>query len=594
MTTFALSSIGNANAGSSAAAAGAAPGTSAAGGASAFDMLLQDSSGNAPAATGGGGGAGPSSTASSSGGTTSDGAKSASAGTTADGTGAATRKSPAADDASDNTDGNPMSSGTGVAVGASQPAGAADGTTNGAATNGAAASTADAETPAFDPKLLHDLTSALAELEADEKNGVAPSKDLLKRLQQAVDALSGYLAALQPGAALALAGAPAEATSRDGAGSGVSGVSGASAALNQVLRRLADAATAGPGTGSTATGDAGGPALARLADKLDALSSALAQSQPTLSGDLDHLAEQIQQASIDGLKATTAPAKSAAPPAAATGDPTKASATAGPASNQLAAVPLQATTPRPADAKDAGATKHDNTKVDGDPSAPTDAKPVADKASAGKDAPGDAKKDATAGAPTSVGAGSAPTPSAPTSTTAAQGAAIALTSAQPTAGPAAAAAQQAQAAYQAADTAPVNLPQMAFEIARQVQHGTSEFQIRLDPADLGRVNVTLAVDATGNVSAHLAVERADTLALLRQDANNLNQALAQAGLAGGKTNLQFSLSQNPFARQDNGGQPTNTPPAPAGDEQSSAPIPIAPAITRYRGSLATSNLNIFV
>jgi flagellar hook-length control protein FliK len=136
---------------------------------------------------------------------------------------------------------------------------------------------------------------------------------------------------------------------------------------------------------------------------------------------------------------------------------------------------------------------------------------------------------------------------------------------------------------------------MAFEIARQVQHGTSEFQIQLAPADLGRVNVTLAVDPTGNVSAHLAVERADTLALLRQDAGNLNQALAQAGLTGGKTNLQFSLSQNPFARQDNGGQPSSPSSAPASDDAPAAvPMPVAPVITRYRGSFATSNLNIFV
>ena len=123
---------------------------------------------------------------------------------------------------------------------------------------------------------------------------------------------------------------------------------------------------------------------------------------------------------------------------------------------------------------------------------------------------------------------------------------------------------------------------------------TLRFDRILDPADLGRVNVTLAVDPSGNVSAHLAAERADTLALLRQDAGSLNQALAQAGLAGGKTNLQFSLSQNPFARQDNSGQPTTPISTQTADDQSAAPIAPAPAITRYRGSLATSNLNIFV
>jgi flagellar hook-length control protein FliK len=255
-----------------------------------------------------------------------------------------------------------------------------------------------------------------------------------------------------------------------------------------------------------------------------------------------------------------------------------------------------ATAPPPGDTG-AGAAKPDHTKIKPASSQPADSKAATAKASDGKATGGDGKHDATAGTPTANAAGTAPASSAQSTfagPVAAPNAAIAPTSAQPTAAPATAAAQQAQAAYQAADTATVNLPQMAFEIARQVQHGSSEFQIRLDPADLGRVNVTLAVDATGNVSAHLAVERADTLALLRQDANNLNQALAQAGLAGGKTNLQFSLSQNPFARQDNGGQPASPAPTPAGDEHAAAPVPIVPAITRYRGSFATSNLNIFV
>jgi hypothetical protein len=603
VTTFALSSIGKTSGLGSAGAPNATqPASPPPVGSSPFDLLLQSAGNAAPPAAAG-------ETPAASG--TADAGGQPTDGTKAQGSG--TRMPPPIDGAPDKASQNASAgNGAGAPAGSAQAdddptaatvdSAAVDSATAAGAPNDAApdaATDAEAESeatmPAFDPKLLNDLTSALDELEADEKNGIAPSKDLLKRLQQAVDAMSGYLAALQQGAPPPLAGTPAEARPSEGASTAVAGLSGAATALKQLLSTLADgapggasnagiAAATGAGAGP-ATGDAADPTLAQLTDKLAALSADLAPTQPSLASDLDHLASQLQY-----LPSAAAGSAQQAKVAGAPGDTTKAAATAA-----LPPGPLAAPLPAPTGPKDKAASQPENMSVKTAASPAADSKMVSSKADVDQTG-GDNKKDATAGAPaanTAVNTPASPGQAASTGTAPPHGA-VTLNAAQPTAGPAAAAAQQAQQAYQAADTAPINLPQMAFEIARQVQHGTSEFQIQLAPADLGRVNVTLAVDPTGNVSAHLAVERADTLALLRQDASNLNQALAQAGLAGGKTNLQFSLSQNPFARQDNGGQPASPTPAPTGDESLAAPMPVAPVITRYRGSFATSNLNIFV
>lgn len=94
----------------------------------------------------------------------------------------------------------------------------------------------------------------------------------------------------------------------------------------------------------------------------------------------------------------------------------------------------------------------------------------------------------------------------------------------------------------------INVPHIAVEIARSIQNGISRFEIRLNPPELGRVDVRIEMDNSGNVVARLAVERSETLDLLQRDQRALERALIDAGLDGGKTDLEFSL------RQDNGGQ----------------------------------------
>jgi len=148
-----------------------------------------------------------------------------------------------------------------------------------------------------------------------------------------------------------------------------------------------------------------------------------------------------------------------------------------------------------------------------------------------------------------------------------------------------------QAGYQPSQQQ-INLPQLAFELVRQVNDGNSRFQIRLDPPELGKIDVKLDIDPTGQVNARLTVEKAETLDLMQRDQRSLERALQQAGLDGAKTNLEFSLKQNPFSgsgSQQGREQGTNGfavgRPAEGAEE---AP----PPITLYRGSLSAGGVNI--
>ncbi|WDR04187.1 flagellar hook-length control protein FliK [Devosia algicola] len=135
----------------------------------------------------------------------------------------------------------------------------------------------------------------------------------------------------------------------------------------------------------------------------------------------------------------------------------------------------------------------------------------------------------------------------------------------------------------------INLPQIAFEMVRQVQHGNSRFQIRLDPAELGRVDVRLDIDKGGAVNARLIVDKAETLDLMQRDQRALQQALQQAGLDSSKTTLEFSLRQNNSGQQQNqqSGDATPVFSTEAPDELQ------APSVKLFRGSLSASGINIF-
>ena len=89
--------------------------------------------------------------------------------------------------------------------------------------------------------------------------------------------------------------------------------------------------------------------------------------------------------------------------------------------------------------------------------------------------------------------------------------------------------------------AAVPIAGIAVEIAARAFEGKRRFEIRLDPPELGRIDVRLDVGRDGQVTSRLVVERAETLDLLRRDAATLERALQSSGLRTDDAGLQFAL-----------------------------------------------------
>jgi len=96
--------------------------------------------------------------------------------------------------------------------------------------------------------------------------------------------------------------------------------------------------------------------------------------------------------------------------------------------------------------------------------------------------------------------------------------------------------------------------QLAVQIASQFRNGSSKFDIRLDPPELGRIEVQLEVAKDGRVRALVSADNQDTLDLLQRDQRFLQKSLSDAGLDVDQGGLEFSLNENgenPFAQGQN-------------------------------------------
>ena len=95
---------------------------------------------------------------------------------------------------------------------------------------------------------------------------------------------------------------------------------------------------------------------------------------------------------------------------------------------------------------------------------------------------------------------------------------------------------------------------LAMHIKRNFANGVNRFEVRLDPPELGRIDVRLDMNADGRVAASLTVDRPETLDLLQRDARLLQKALQDAGINLEDSNLNFSLRDGDgrAAQQENG------------------------------------------
>ena len=350
-----------------------------------------------------------------------------------------------------------------------------------------------------------------------------------------------------------------------------------------------------PGTDAAvepATDNTRAPLVERLTQLLDDTAKAMATANPQLADKLTALAKALPTLPdevLTALEATTA-------------------GTVDDAAPELASLIDQAARPRPAQRTAStpafAAPRLDLPALDADAGVAPVAEPKLTPKSPDLDsadiesapaAPNTARPDRPATAP----AGNQPTPAAAPAEAATdkpadltQAPTAATTAPQPPAA-APAAIRTVQAAYQQPST-PIPLPQVAFEIVRQVQAGNSRFQIRLDPADLGRIDVQLDVDRSGNVSARMVVERPETLDLMQRDQRALQQALQQAGLDANRTSLEFSLRQNPFAGDGSADGRNQRQSGQQGGGLLAADPGNDPVPEIYRGSAAPGALNLFV
>ncbi|MGU3546311.1 flagellar hook-length control protein FliK, partial [Methylobacterium sp. A52T] len=137
---------------------------------------------------------------------------------------------------------------------------------------------------------------------------------------------------------------------------------------------------------------------------------------------------------------------------------------------------------------------------------------------------------------------------------------------------------QTAASLQTDPTIPIG--QVPMTIGLRSLRGSNEFQIRLDPAELGRIDVKLEIDkAHGRVMTHLVVDRPETLALLQRDSGQLQQALSQAGFDPSAGGINLSLRGDGGAQGGGGGgQPGDPQRGGAGwsRDQAEAPQEVAP------------------
>ncbi len=96
--------------------------------------------------------------------------------------------------------------------------------------------------------------------------------------------------------------------------------------------------------------------------------------------------------------------------------------------------------------------------------------------------------------------------------------------------------------------------QMALHIKRNFANGIHRFEVRLDPPELGRIDVRLEMNADGRAAASLTVDRPETLDLLQRDARLLQKALEQAGINLEDSSLNFSLRDENSQSEDKNSQ----------------------------------------
>ncbi|MFD1192596.1 flagellar hook-length control protein FliK, partial [Phenylobacterium conjunctum] len=135
---------------------------------------------------------------------------------------------------------------------------------------------------------------------------------------------------------------------------------------------------------------------------------------------------------------------------------------------------------------------------------------------------------------------------------------------------AAAQAEQTHASSAAATPvrgSPETVAALAAQIVKKLEGRSTRFDVELNPANLGRVDVRIEIGAHGRMTATMSFENPQAAAELRGRADELQKSLEQAGfdISGG---LQFDVAND--QRQASQGQPDQSASANGGQARGRA------------------------
>jgi flagellar hook-length control protein FliK len=133
------------------------------------------------------------------------------------------------------------------------------------------------------------------------------------------------------------------------------------------------------------------------------------------------------------------------------------------------------------------------------------------------------------------------------------------------------------------ETAPA-ATQVAQEIVRRFDGDTTHFEVRLDPPELGRVEVRLEVSRDNKVSATVVADSPQTLVELARHARDLQNSLQAAGLDLADHGLSFDLRDSGREARDARSEASRTfEPGSAGSAEDASPRLRAGGLDPWRG-----------
>lgn len=83
--------------------------------------------------------------------------------------------------------------------------------------------------------------------------------------------------------------------------------------------------------------------------------------------------------------------------------------------------------------------------------------------------------------------------------------------------------------------------QVGMEVTRAAKEGNTEFTVRLNPVELGKVTIKMAFDKDGTSSLKILAQNPETLALLQRDQRGLERAIEAGGLKSSQSEISIEL-----------------------------------------------------